>query len=318
MVSSSDTLITNLVTAIKNLIPSKTSDLTNDGDGTNVFVKNNDSRLSDARAPTSHNHTEAFTMDSLNIYQDDGDGAIEYAEGTLVYDSIGTKIDGENVGLFANNIFLYNPLTDQYIPVEDLATLGDIPSIPSAGSAPPLADTANGSYGSGTYYARDNHSHPKSSLYAEASHSHTVSNITNFPSIPSKTSDLTNDGDGTNAFLTSHQSLEPVEVYNCTSWNTTYTDSTATRRLTLYKLGPIYLLRYFMTTKTLTYASTSYNMNNDTIPSDYRPNGDRTFNIATSSAHTAKLTITSGGKIQISADTNSLAISFSGTVVWWW
>lgn len=32
-------------------IPSKTSDLTNDGDGTNVFVKNNDNRLSDNRNP---------------------------------------------------------------------------------------------------------------------------------------------------------------------------------------------------------------------------------------------------------------------------
>lgn len=37
-------------------IPTKTSDLTNDGDGTNVFVKNNDSRLSDARTPSSHTH----------------------------------------------------------------------------------------------------------------------------------------------------------------------------------------------------------------------------------------------------------------------
>ena len=42
---------------------------------------------------------------------------------------------------------------------------------------------------------------------ANSSHTHTVSNITDFPTIPSKTSDLTNDGDGTNAFLTQHQSL---------------------------------------------------------------------------------------------------------------
>jgi len=40
----------------KPTIPTKTSDLTNDGDGTNVFVKNNDSRLSNARTPTSHIH----------------------------------------------------------------------------------------------------------------------------------------------------------------------------------------------------------------------------------------------------------------------
>ena len=38
-------------------LPTKTSDLTNDGaDGTNVYVANNDSRLSDARTPTSHTH----------------------------------------------------------------------------------------------------------------------------------------------------------------------------------------------------------------------------------------------------------------------
>lgn len=38
---------------------------------------------------------------------------------------------------------------------------------------------------------------------ASSSHSHTVSNITDFPSIPSKTSDLTNDS----GFLTSHQDI---------------------------------------------------------------------------------------------------------------
>ena len=37
-------------------LPTKTSDLQNDGDGTNVFVKNNDSRLTDSRNPNSHTH----------------------------------------------------------------------------------------------------------------------------------------------------------------------------------------------------------------------------------------------------------------------
>lgn len=40
----------------KPTIPSKTSDLENDGDGTNVFVKNNDSRLTDTRNPKTHTH----------------------------------------------------------------------------------------------------------------------------------------------------------------------------------------------------------------------------------------------------------------------
>ena len=41
----------------KPTIPTKTSDLTNDGsDGSNAFVSTNDSRLSDSRTPTSHTH----------------------------------------------------------------------------------------------------------------------------------------------------------------------------------------------------------------------------------------------------------------------
>lgn len=46
-----------ITTENKPTIPTKTSDLTNDGDGTNVFIKNDDSRLSDARQPTTHSHS---------------------------------------------------------------------------------------------------------------------------------------------------------------------------------------------------------------------------------------------------------------------
>ena len=49
----------------KPVIPTKTSDLTNDGDdGTNVFVKNNDSRLSDSRTPKSHNQATSTITNS--------------------------------------------------------------------------------------------------------------------------------------------------------------------------------------------------------------------------------------------------------------
>ena len=50
----------------------------------------------------------------------------------------------------------------------------DFPTIPSASSTTPSADTTSGSYGSGTSYARSNHTHPKSTLYAEASHTHSA------------------------------------------------------------------------------------------------------------------------------------------------
>lgn len=42
----------------KPYIPVKTSDLVNDGDGHNVFVKNNDARLSDTRNPKPHTHSK--------------------------------------------------------------------------------------------------------------------------------------------------------------------------------------------------------------------------------------------------------------------
>lgn len=44
-------------------LPTKTSDLQNDGDGTNAFVKTNDSRLTDARTPVTHTHTKSQITD---------------------------------------------------------------------------------------------------------------------------------------------------------------------------------------------------------------------------------------------------------------
>ena len=61
-------------------IPTKTSDLTNDGaDGTNVFVANNDSRLSNARTPTSHTHgqiTNAGAITSTAVTVASGDNIV--------------------------------------------------------------------------------------------------------------------------------------------------------------------------------------------------------------------------------------------------
>ena len=62
-------------------------------------------------------------------------------------------------------------------------TTEDKPSIPSASSTTPSADTTNGSVGTGTTWARSNHTHPKSSIYAESTHSHTKSEISDFPSL---------------------------------------------------------------------------------------------------------------------------------------
>ena len=51
---------TENITATRHLVtPTKTSQLVNDGDGANAFVKTDDTRLSDARTPTAHHATHA-------------------------------------------------------------------------------------------------------------------------------------------------------------------------------------------------------------------------------------------------------------------
>lgn len=48
-------------------VPTKTSDLTNDGDdGVNPFVSDDDSRLSDARTPTTHTHLSSDVTDLID------------------------------------------------------------------------------------------------------------------------------------------------------------------------------------------------------------------------------------------------------------
>ena len=121
--------------------------------------------------------------------------------------------DADQVDTFLNNKVNKNLGTAGMNVVTDgsgdiaLEAKPTIPTVPSASTTTPSADANSGSYGSGTTWARADHVHPKSSIYAEASHDHTVSNITDFPSIPSKTSDLTNDGaDGTNVFVADNDS----------------------------------------------------------------------------------------------------------------
>ena len=147
------------------------------------YVTTDDSRLSDSRTPTSHTHG--------NLQNNGQVGSTAQANKNVVTNSSG------------------------------LITTEDKPTIPSASSTTPSADTTSGSVGTGTTWARSNHTHPKSSLYAESSHNHTKSQITDFPSIPSKTSDLQNDS----GFLTSHQSLSGYLQTSDVKDNLTSTDT---------------------------------------------------------------------------------------------
>ena len=192
----------------------------------------------DAKAPTSHasssstyglgttaNYGHVKTINGLTQSSHSDGTALSAYQGKVLKDAIDAKPDSSDIPTKTSDLtndsnYISTSSTsgliknDGTIDTTSYSTfsgsyndLSNKPTIPSASSTVPSADTTSGSYGSGTSYARSNHTHPKSSLYAESSHTHTKSQITDFPSIPSKTSDLQNDGDGTNAFLTQHQSL---------------------------------------------------------------------------------------------------------------
>lgn len=165
----------------KPTIPTKVSDLTNDSG----FITSSSLPTKTSDLTNDGDGTNAFLTQhqSLTNY-------IQKSSTSGLLKNDGT-VDTTSYSTFSGS---YNDLSNK-------------PTIPSASSTTPSADTTSGSYGSGTSYARSNHTHPKSSLYAEATHSHTKSQITDFPSIPSKTSDLTNDGsDGTNVFVANNDS----------------------------------------------------------------------------------------------------------------
>ena len=147
-------------------IPTKTSDLTNDGDGTNAFVKTNDSRLSDARTPTSHTHGNVQNDGKIKL-----DGTAQ-ASKNVVTDSNG-------------NITTEAKPT---IPTKTSDLTNDSGFLTSHQDITGKLDIAQTSY-------------KGKNVVVDA----TTGNITfeNKPTIPSKTSDLTNDS----GFLTSHQDI---------------------------------------------------------------------------------------------------------------
>lgn len=111
--------------------PTKTSDFTNDGaDGTNVFVSNNDSRLSDARTPTSHQHgsitNDGKIGNASGAIITTGSGGVLQASTSLS----GTKIDLSDMQL--STLDYPYPITtlEDYITDRDMKiqTITNVPS----------------------------------------------------------------------------------------------------------------------------------------------------------------------------------------------
>ena len=137
--------------AYQNNIPSDVSDLT---DNSNT-----------AFTPKSHTHG--------NLQNNGQVGSSATNNGIVLTDSSGkitasTSIAKQTIALGTSSNASKNVVTDS----NGKLTTEDKPTIPSASSTTPSADTSSGSYGSGTDYARANHTHPQSSLYAESNHNH--------------------------------------------------------------------------------------------------------------------------------------------------
>ncbi len=176
MTSSYSKKIAKLKNALENVFVKKTDIKDNlTSTDTNKPLSANQGKILDTNKVDKISGKSLSTNDFTNTYKtklDNLDTILEskasntHTHGNLQNDgSIGTS----------NNVNK-NVITDGNGKI----TTEDKPTIPSASSTVPSADTSSGSYGSGTTYARANHQHPKSSLYAETSHTHTKSEITNF------------------------------------------------------------------------------------------------------------------------------------------
>ena len=205
-------------------IPTKTSDLVNDGDGTNVFVKNNDSRLTDSRTPTSHTHGnltndgKVGSTSNYFVYTTTGgaitskqkignittSGAIGSTTGkpiiTTTNGVLTTGSFGTSSGTFAEGNHTHSSYASSTHTHGNLSNDGKLGTT----SGKPVITTTGGAITTGSFGST-------SGTFAEGNHTHTKTDITDFPSlstvatsgsyndlsnkptIPSKTSDLTND-----------------------------------------------------------------------------------------------------------------------------
>ena len=176
MTSSYSKKITKVKNALENVFVKKT-DIKNNLTSTDINkpLSANQGKILDTNKVDKISGKSLSTNDFTNTYKtklDNLDTLLENkANNTHTHGNL--QNDG-SIGI-SNNVNK-NVVTDGNGKI----TTEDKPTIPSASSTVPSADTSSGSYGSGTTYARANHQHPKSSLYAETSHTHTKSEITNF------------------------------------------------------------------------------------------------------------------------------------------
>ena len=124
LVKNDGTIDTNIY-ATTSSIPTKTSDLVNDGEGSSEFVSNDDSRLSDARTPTSHTHGNLSN-----------DGKIGSTANLPLITTTGGKITAGSFGTTANTFAEGNHTHNQYLTEhQSLSDIGGTVTVEKQASA---------------------------------------------------------------------------------------------------------------------------------------------------------------------------------------
>lgn len=204
-----------ITTENKPTIPTKTSDLTNDGDGSNVFVKDNDSRLTNSRTPTSHSHGnitnngrvtvdyDTIILGPALIADNNDDGTLKTGLLSSAYISDRSSLQNINHSLDGNET------SQENVNILIDAKIGDISGALNnkinKSSTKGLVKN-DGSIDTTSYLSSlPSHTHTKSEITnfththsisdvdtlqtalngkANTSHTHTTSEITDFPVIP--------------------------------------------------------------------------------------------------------------------------------------
>jgi hypothetical protein len=168
-------------------IPTKTSDLTNDGaDGANVFVANNDSRLSDARTPTSHTHGNITS-----------DGKV-----------------GSN-----SNYFVYTTTSGAITSKQKIGNITTSGAIGST-SGKPIITTTSGVLTTGSFGT-------SSGTFAEGNHTHSgyISTSSTTGLVKNDGTIMTSGTGSTNYAAGNHTHSGYVSATKVTSWQSTPSDS---------------------------------------------------------------------------------------------
>lgn len=209
------------IDAVQASIPTKTSDITNDGEGSGKFIIEGDSRLTNSRNPNPHNQASS-TITDTNIYsnientlqnQASINSAINEKIGTLmnldIIEQVSTRPtasqdtlnkiylvpeETENledafkayITVYKDNSYKWERIDIARIDLSDYVKKNNIDTTLIQSSTNPVS-------GGAVYTAIENAKTSINNNLAAVATSGSYNDLINKPSIPTKTSDLTND-----------------------------------------------------------------------------------------------------------------------------